>query len=97
MGQAKRDGLERAARQLGVTSTALLQQGWKTASPARVKAAAVDARWAPEIRRAKQEVRRLAGELTPEQVRVRIGRGRDAASAAACYRAGRLLRRALEG
>jgi hypothetical protein len=39
MGQAKRGGLERVARQLGVTSTTLRQQGWKTASPARVRAA----------------------------------------------------------
>jgi hypothetical protein len=203
MGQAKRGELERAARQLGVTSTSLRQQGWKTASPARVRAArdnppdwlaaarerrqgkyrgrdrvstaarlgvqpravrergiepgevvgllavrpgwltaerrqaqiareaedklrreladalvtsvqevwfqelkhavtdadidAIDARWAPEVRRARWEARQLAGELTPEQVRARIGRERDASYAAACYRAGQLLRRALEG
>jgi hypothetical protein len=204
MGQARMRELKRAARQLGVTSTILRQQGWKTASPARVRAArdnlpdwlaaarerrqgkhqrrdrvstaarlgihpravrergiepgevggllaaqpgwlvaeqerrqaqiareaddklrreladalvasvhevwfqelkhavsdadidAVDARWAPEVRRAKQEARRLAGELTPGQVRARIGRERDASYQAACYRAGQLLRRALE-
>jgi hypothetical protein len=39
MGQAKRGELKRAARQLGVTSTTLRQHGWKTASPARVRAA----------------------------------------------------------
>jgi hypothetical protein len=72
MGPAKRGELERAARQLGVTSTTLRQHGWKTASPARVKAAAVDAR-------------QLAGELSAEQVRARIGRERDAAFAAARY------------
>ena len=93
MGQAKRGELECAARQLGVTSSALRQQGWRTASSARVKAAAVDARWAPEVRRAKQEARQLAGELSAEQVRARIGRERDASNAAARYRAGRLLRR----
>jgi hypothetical protein len=97
MGQARKGGLERAARQLGVASTALRQQRRKTASPARVKAAAVDARWAPEVRRARQEARQLASELSAEQVRARIGRERDAAYAAACYRAGQLLRRALEG
>jgi hypothetical protein len=97
MGQAKRGGLERAARQLGVASSILPPQGWKTGSPARVKAAAVDARWAPEVSRARQEARHLAGELTPEQVRARIGRERDAACAAARYRADRLLERALEG
>jgi hypothetical protein len=61
-GTGERDRLERAARQLGVTSSILRQHGWKTASPARVKAAAVDARWAPEAKRAKREARQLAGE-----------------------------------
>jgi hypothetical protein len=209
MGQAKRDELKRAARQLGVTSTTLRQHGWETASPERVKAAgdnppdwlvaarerrqakrsrrrrrhdrastaaqlgiqpravrergiepgeiggllaarpgwliaeqerrqaqlvreaedklrreladalvtsvhevwfqelkhavtgadvdAVDARWAPEVSRAKQEARQLASELTPEQVRARIGRDRDASDAAAGYRASQLLRRAPGG
>jgi hypothetical protein len=179
MGQARMRELKRAARQLGVTSTTLRQHGWKTGSPARVRAArdnppdwlaaarerrpgkhqrrdrastaarlgiqpravrehdiepgevgglpaarpgwliaerrqaqtareaddklrrefadalmtsmrevwfqelktavtdadadAIDAQWAPEDRRAKQEAWRLAGELTPEQVRARIG------------------------
>jgi hypothetical protein len=58
---------------------------------------AIDARWAPEVRRAKQEARQLAGELSAEQVRARIGRERDAAYQAACYRAGQLLRLALGG
>jgi hypothetical protein len=97
MGQATRGGLERAARQLGVTSTTLRQQGWKTASPAHLKASAVDARWAPEVRRAKREARQPAGDMTAERVRARIGREREASYAAARYRAGRLLRRALEG
>jgi hypothetical protein len=57
---------------------------------------AIDARWAPEVRRAKQEARQLAGELTAEQVRARISRERDAVFEAARYRAGPLLRRALE-
>jgi hypothetical protein len=55
---------------------------------------AIDARWAPEVRR---EARRLASEMTAEQVRARIGRERDASYEAACYRAGQLLRRALGG
>jgi hypothetical protein len=205
MGQARMRELKRAARQLGVTSTTLRQQGWKTASPARVRAArdnppdwlaaarerrqgkhqrrdrvstaarlgihpravrergigpgevgdllaarpgwliaeqerrqaqlareaenrlrreladvlvasvqevwfqelkhavtgadadAVDARWAPEVRRARREARQLAGELAPGQVRARIGRERDASFGPARYRAGRLLRRSLEG
>jgi uncharacterized membrane protein YccC len=58
---------------------------------------AINARWAPEVGRAKQEARRLADELTPERVRARIARERDAAFEAARYRAGQFLRRALEG
>jgi hypothetical protein len=97
MGQVKRGELECAARQFGVTGSILPLQGWRTASPARVKAAAVDARWAPEVSRARREARQLAGELAPGQVRARIGRERDASDAAACYRAGQFLARVLEG
>jgi hypothetical protein len=97
MGRAKIRELKRAARQLGVTGTTLRQHGWRTALPARVKAAAVDARWAPEVSRSEREAQQLAGQMTPEQARARIGRERDASYQAACYRAGRLLRRALEG
>jgi hypothetical protein len=55
---------------------------------------AIDTQWASEIDRAEREARQLAGELTPEQVRARTGRERDAARIAAVYRAIRLLRRA---
>src|SRR5450631_840683 len=65
MGQAKRGELERAARQLGVTSTTLRQHGWKTASPERVKAAGgnppdwlVTARERRHAKRARQRGRR---------------------------------------
>jgi hypothetical protein len=97
MGQVKMRELERAARQFGVTSTTLRQREWSTVSPARVKAAAVDARWAPEVGRARREARQLACELSAGQVRARIGRERDAAFEAACYPAGQLLRRAPGG
>jgi tRNA G18 (ribose-2'-O)-methylase SpoU len=97
MGHAEQGGLERAARQLGVTSMILPQHGWKAASPACVKAAAVDARWAPEVRRARQEARQLASELAGGQVRAWTGREQDASYQAAGYRAGRLLRRSPEG
>jgi hypothetical protein len=94
MGQANRDELERAAR-LGVTSVheVRLQELKHAVSDADIDA--INARWAAEIRRAKQEARQLAGELTDEQVRARIARERDAAYQAARYRAGQLLRRAL--
>jgi hypothetical protein len=55
---------------------------------------AIDARWAPEAGRAKQEARQMAGELTAEQVRARIDRERDASHEAARYRASQLARRA---
>lgn len=58
---------------------------------------AVDARWAPEVRRVRREARQLVGQLTPEQVRARIGRERDAFYVAACYRANQLLLRAPGG
>jgi hypothetical protein len=38
VGQVRMRELKCAARQLGVTSTTLRQQGWRTASPARVRA-----------------------------------------------------------
>jgi hypothetical protein len=56
---------------------------------------AIDARWAPEVGRAKREAGRLAGELSAERVRARIGRERDAVFEAARYRAGQFLRRTL--
>jgi hypothetical protein len=58
---------------------------------------AIDARWAPEVERAKQEARRMAGELTAEQVRARIDRERDASHEAGRYRASQLARRASGG
>jgi hypothetical protein len=58
---------------------------------------AVDAQWGPEVGRAKREARRLVDELTPRQVRARIGREQAAARDAAVYRATELLRRASGG
>jgi hypothetical protein len=58
---------------------------------------AVDARWAPEVAKAKKEAPGLAGELTPGQVRARIGREREPAHAAGACRAAHLVRRALGG
>jgi hypothetical protein len=56
---------------------------------------AIDARWAPEVGRAQREARRLVDGLSPEQVRARIDREREAAHAAGGYRATQLVRRAL--
>jgi hypothetical protein len=58
MSQAKMRELKRAARQLGVTSTTLRRHGWKTASPARVKAAGDNPPdWLAEARERHQEKR----------------------------------------
>jgi len=40
---------------------------------------AIDARWAPEVDRARREARRLVNQLTPEQARARIDREAQAA------------------
>jgi hypothetical protein len=58
---------------------------------------AIEARWAPEVERAKQEARRMAGELTAERVRARIDRERDASHEAGRHRASELARRASGG
>jgi hypothetical protein len=55
---------------------------------------AIDAQWAPEVAKAKKEAQRLVEELTPEQVRRRIGRERESAHTAGVYRATQLVRRA---
>jgi hypothetical protein len=91
MGQEKMRELERAARQLGVTSTTLRQQEGRTASSARVKAA--EATPGGRLRAAGRSGKRGSWLLS------RCGRGSagsgDAAYEAARYRAGRFLRRAL--
>ena len=55
---------------------------------------AAGARWASEAGRARREAWQLVEELTPGQVRARIGREQGAAHRAAVYRAAELLRRA---
>jgi hypothetical protein len=99
-GQISQEAGDKLRRELADALVASVQEVWFQELKHAVTgadAAAVDARSVPEVRRTRREARRLAGELTPGQVRARIGRERDASSAAARYRAGRLLRRALEG
>jgi hypothetical protein len=55
---------------------------------------ALGARWSAEVSGAKREAQRLAGELSPGQVRARIGCEQQAARTAGVYRAGQLARRA---
>jgi putative transposase len=86
-GRAAKDRLRRELADALVTSMreAWLQEPKHTVSD--VDAGAIDARWAAEVRRAKQEARQLAGELTPDRLRARIARERDTSYQAACYRA----------
>jgi hypothetical protein len=55
---------------------------------------AIDARWAPQVDRAKQRARWLVEALTGDQVRARVDRDDQAAREAARYRAAQLARRA---
>jgi hypothetical protein len=80
MGQAKMRELKRAARQLGVTSTTLRQHGWKTASPARVKAAGeYPPDWLAAAREHCRKRRRRDRASTAARlgVQVRVVRERD--------------------
>lgn len=81
MRQAKMREPKRAARQLGITSTTLRQHGWKTASPARVKAARDNPPdWlaaARERRQAKHERRARADTAVRFGVQVCAVRDRD--------------------
>lgn len=60
-------------------------------------AAAIDARWTPEIVKAKAEAWALVDDLSPERVRARIDREQQSAHAAGVYRATGLARRAFGG
>jgi hypothetical protein len=98
--QIRREAEDKLRRELADALVTSVQEVWFQELKHAVTGAdadAIDARWAPEVSRAKQEARQLAGELAPGQVRARIGRERDASYQAARYRAGQLLRRALEG
>jgi hypothetical protein len=98
--QIARDAEDRLRRELADALVTSVHEVWFQELKHAVidaDADAIDDRWGPEIRRAEQEARQLASETTAEQVRARNGGERDASYAAACYRVGRLLRRALGG
>jgi hypothetical protein len=98
--QTEREAEDKLRRELAGALVTSVHEVWfqelKTAV-SDADADAIDARWAPEVRRAKREARQLASELSAERVRARIGRERDASREAARYRAGQLLRRAVGG
>jgi len=85
MGSARVGELKRAAQRLGVTSTTLRQQGWKTASPERIEAAEDDppgwltvARERRRAKRARQErLRDRKNTAARLEVQARAVRERD--------------------
>jgi len=85
MGSARVGELKRAAQRLGVTSTTLRQQGWKTASPERIEAAEDDppdwltvARGRRRAKRARQErLRDRKNTAARLEVQARAVRERD--------------------
>jgi hypothetical protein len=98
--QTERETEDKLRRELADALVASVHEVWfqelkRAVSDADADADAIDARWAPEVGRAKREAGQLAGELSADRVRARIGRERDAAFEAARYRAGQLLRRTL--
>jgi len=98
--QLQREAKDRLCRELADALVLSVRDAWfqeleRAASEAQ--ADAIDARWAPEVKRARREARELVDELTEEQVRARIGREEAAMDAAAVYRAGQLACRAFGG
>jgi hypothetical protein len=98
--QAEREATDRLRRDLTDALVTSVHDAWSQELKRAIsdgEAGAIDARWAPEVDRAKGEAQQLAGELTPEQVRARIEREQDAAHEAGVYRASQLARRAFGG
>jgi len=98
--QAEREAKDRLRRDLSDALVMSVHDAWFQELKRAIsdeEADAIDARWAPEVDRAKGEAQQLAGELTPEQVRARIGREQNAAREAGVYRASQLARRAFGG
>jgi hypothetical protein len=98
--QIEREAKDRLPRELADALVASVHEVWFQKLKYAISDAdvdAIDARWAPEVERAKQEARQMADELTAEQVRARIGRERGAAHEAGRYRACQLARRAFGG
>ena len=96
--QIERESKDRLRRELTDALLDSVEDAWFQELKYAVSDAEADAindRGASDVRRAKQEARRLVEELTEEQVRARIGREQDAVREAAGYRAARLARWAL--
>jgi hypothetical protein len=59
------------------------------------EADALDAQWAPEVKRAKQDAKRMIEEMSPDQIKAHIDREKDTSARAAVQRAKQLVTRAL--
>ena len=98
--QVEREAKDRLGRELTDALVLSVHDAWfqqlkRATSHAEVDA--IDAQWAPEVQRVKAEARQMVDELSPEQLRARIDRDRDAANQAGVYRAAQLARRAFGG
>ena len=98
--QVEREAKDRLGRELTDALVLSVHDAWfqqliRATSDAEVDA--IDAQWAPEVQRVKAEARQMVDELSPEQLRARIDRDRDAANQAGVYRAAQLARRAFGG
>lgn len=98
--QIEREAKERLRRELTDALAGSVHEVWFQElryATSDAEAAATDARWAPEVEQAKREARHLVEEMSPDQVRARVGREQAAAHDAAVYRATQLARRAFGG
>jgi hypothetical protein len=95
--QVEREAKDKLCGELADTMITSVHEVWlqelKRAT-ADAEVDAVDAWWAPEVDRARQEARRLVNQLTPQQARARIDREAQAATEAARHRATHLAQRA---
>jgi hypothetical protein len=98
--QVEREAKGRLRRELTDALVLSVHDAWfqqlkRATSDAEVDA--IDAQRAPEAQRVKREARQMVDELSPEQLRARIDREREAANQAGAYRAAQLARRAFGG
>jgi hypothetical protein len=69
--QTAREAANKLRRELAEVLVTLVHEVWFQELKHAVTGADIDARWTPEVGQAKQEARRLAGELSVGQVRAR--------------------------
>ena len=98
--QIEREALDRLRQEFADVLVGSVHEVWLQElkyATSDAEAAAIDPRGAREVEQAKREARHLVEEITPGQVRARVGREQAAAHDAAMYRATQLARRAFGG